>query len=154
MFVGVGIGFNAISRKYSVSGAASVGMPIPLADFETLEGVRVDLRQFQGHRLLVVFLDLECGVCLDQLDRLTDIFLGHGENLTGVVILPSNLGIQPAEMSHDYPFQIWIDSNSNTRKKFGNVRVPSFLFIDHFGILRHKFTGTLNRNMIDSLGLF
>ena len=70
LIIGGGIGFPWVHGKFSLSGAASVGLPLPDVYFETLTGNRVHFGRFQGNSLLVVFLDLECGFCLNQLNEL------------------------------------------------------------------------------------
>ena len=152
LLIGVAATLIVIRSNFPISSTASIGLPLPNVEFETLSGKTADLGCFEGSPLLVVFLDLECGFCLEQFNVLSEICRRNRWGLTTIVIVRDNPGISAAGNSlSSYPFEIWVDPHHNTRKKFGNIRAPSFFYIDRYGILRYKLDGVVTADLLDSL---
>ncbi len=142
LVAGTAGGLLWIHSNYKIESVVQIGQPLPTLSFADLDGQAVDFNHFLGQKLLVVFVELECGFCQEQFEVLEAIY-GQAEGRLVIVVVATydsflSFDSLPENFS---PFQLWIDSQRQLRRKLGVVGVPTLFLLDEYGILQYKKVG-------------
>jgi peroxiredoxin len=131
--------------------AASLGLyrwgfeqSAPDAEFVTIKGEHIRLRELRGHPVLVTFWASNCRACIEEMPDLADIYRelsAQGFKLISVVMpydLPSRV-LSLAE-AKQLPYPVALDPLGRVAETFGQVRlVPnSFLIAPDGHIVMHQ----------------
>ena len=135
--------FLWLHERYGVGSAPLIGERRPALRFSDGEGRPVNFDHFLGTKLLVVFVDLECGFCKDQFDTLLELSKRSGPDTPAIVVVVRQddvaaFGFPP---EGELPFPIWADGAGQLRSKLGAAAVPAIFVLDAQGILRHAQIG-------------
>ncbi len=134
---------NACSNHAGIDG------PAPQVSFKTLKSA-VPLRMNQlGKPLLVSFWSTSCGVCLQEMPHLADIykeFKPKGFEMVAVA-MPFDRPSDVVELSerNDWPFLVAIDLDNQVSESFGDIQVtPTAFLIDKNGNFAEKYVGAID----------
>lgn len=134
---------NACSNHAGIDG------PAPQVSFKTLKSA-VPLRLNQlGKPLLVSFWSTTCGVCLQEMPHLADLyeeFKPQGFEMVAVA-MPFDKPSDVVELSeaNDWPFLVALDLDNQVSESFGDIRVtPTAFLIDKNGNFVEKYVGAID----------
>ncbi|CAI8743554.1 peroxiredoxin family protein [Methylocaldum szegediense] len=117
---------------------------VPDAEFVTIKGEHIRLRELRGHPVLVTFWASDCRACIEELPDLAELyreFSGRGLKLISVAMaydLPSRV-VSMAE-ANKLPYPVALDPLGRLAETFGQVRlVPNSFLIGPDGhIVMHQ----------------
>jgi len=141
--LGLALLLNACSNH------AGIDRPAPRVSFKTLKSA-VPLKMNElGKPLLVSFWSTSCGVCLQEMPHLADVykeFNPKGFEMVAVA-MPFDRPSDVVELSEksNWPFLVAIDLNNQVSESFGNIKVtPTAFLIDQNGDIVEKYVGAID----------
>ena len=129
-------------------GSPAAAFDLPLAGREG----RVSLAAQHGKPVLMEVFASWCGACKRSSPRLAEAFREHGDK--GVTFLAVSVDEDPnaaARVKREWqlPFDVAIDDGSVSRG-YGISMLPTLIYIDAQGTVRHSAAGVVSRSDIDS----
>lgn len=129
----------------------------PDAEFVTIKGEHIRLRELRGHPVLVTFWASDCRACIEEMPELAELyreFSGRGLKLISVAMpydLPSRV-VHLAEAKR-LPYPVALDPLGQLTETFDRVRlVPnSFLIAPDGHIVMHRLGRIDARNLRESV---
>ncbi|HYE35588.1 TlpA disulfide reductase family protein [Methylocaldum sp.] len=133
------------------------GRSAPDAEFVTITGEHIRLRDLRGHPVLVTFWASDCRACLDEMPELAELhneLSGQGFKLISVAMpydLPSRV-VALAE-AEQLPYSVALDPLGHIAETFDRVRlVPnSFLITPDGHIVMHQLGRIDARNLREKI---
>ena len=152
----------AMALVASAAGAQPVkpGERAPNIDLKALTGSRVQLSKLRGHPVVVSFWATWCGPCRAEFPEL--IKLQQQYDSVGLRVLAVNgldqeqrteeLGMKAVRQFVDdfaVSFPIALDKRGETRRAYRIVHIPTTVFIDSAGIIRHVHVDAISREELE-----
>jgi len=124
-----------------------VGERAPEIDFPTLAGGRAQLSQLRGRPVVVTFWGTWCPPCRTEFPQLVEAYRTHRDN--GLEVLGVNQrdqerstkAVQAFIDEFAVPFPIALDARGRTRRTYRLIGLPTTIFIDSAGVVRHIHIG-------------
>jgi len=129
-------------------GSAAAAFDLPLVGEEG----RVSLAGQRGKPMLIEVFASWCGACKRSSPRLSEAFHAHqGEDVTFLAVSVDDDPSAAARVKRDWqlPFAVAIDDGSVSRG-YGISMLPTLIYIDAQGTVRHSAAGVVSRADIDS----
>lgn len=122
---------NAAARISDSSGALKIGEPAPEIKLLDLDGKKIDLADFRGNELVLLFWNPECGFCNRMLDDLKTWETNLPKDAPKLLLVST--GTIEANRSLGINSPILLDQDFATGSKFGAGGTPSAIRIDSKG---------------------
>jgi len=129
-------------------GSAAAAFDLPLAG----EDGRVSLAAQHGKPILMEVFASWCGACKRSSPRLSEAYRAHrGEDVTFLAVSVDDDPNAAARAKRDWqlPFAVAVDDGSVSRG-YGISMLPTLIYIDAQGTVRHAAAGVVSRSDIDS----
>ena len=129
-------------------GSAAAAFDLPLAGKEG----RVSLAAQRGKPMLMEVFASWCGACKRSSPRLAEAFHAHqAEDVTFLAVSVDEDPNAAARIQRDWqlPFDVALDDGSVSRG-YGISMLPTLIYIDAQGTVRHSASGVVSRSEIDS----
>ena len=132
-----------------------VGAVAPKIDLPMLRGGRVQLSQQRGRPVIVSFWGTWCPPCREEFPELVRLHGAH--SASGLVVVGVNgrdqerrtTDVQKFVDQFRVPFPIALDQRGKTRQAYRLVGLPTTVFVDTAGVIRHIHTGPISRDDLD-----
>ncbi len=126
------------------------GKPAPEIDLRTLQGGRIKLSSLRGHPVAVVFWGTWCPPCREEFPELVAAHRKYRE--AGLEVLAVNQSDQELSTrdvlafvkAYSAEFTVALDSRGKSRRSFRLIALPTTVFIDEAGTIRHVHSGPMN----------
>jgi cytochrome c biogenesis protein CcmG, thiol:disulfide interchange protein DsbE len=128
-------------------GSTAVAFDLPLAGKEG----RVSLAAQQGKPLLMEVFASWCGACKSSSPRLAEAWRAHqGDNVTFLAVSVDEDPAAAARIQREWqlPFEVALDDGTVSRG-YGISMLPTLIYIDAQGMVRHSAAGVVSRSEID-----
>ena len=128
-------------------GAAAAAFDLPLVG----QAGRISLVAQQGKPVLMEVYASWCGVCKRSSPRLAEAFRAHQhENVTFLAVSVDEDPAAAARSKSEWqiPFDVAVDDGSVSRG-YGIKMLPTLIYIDAKGTVRHSAVGSPSRSEID-----
>lgn len=146
---------NDSAAPVESSGAVKEGNPVPAVEVSTLDGEVVNLRDYQGKKVILNFWATWCPPCIAEMPHMQDYY----ENEAGdqnVEILAVNLTSKDNGMDKiesfvdDYglTFPVLLDETGALGDEFQAFTIPTTYLIDEEGVIQRKLMGPMDRDMM------
>lgn len=118
-------------------------------EFSIVDGRTLNLKQLQGHPVLVVFWATSCPACIEEMPHLIELYQDlapRGLEIIAVAMAydPPNQ-VMEMRQRKQIPYPISLDIQGKIAGAFGNVRLtPTTFLIDAQGQIVIQKTGMLN----------
>ena len=129
-------------------GSAAAAFDLPLVGQEG----RVSLAAQHGKPVLMEVFASWCSACKHSSPRMTEAFRAHeGEHVTFLAVSVDEDPSAAARVKRDWqlPFAVAVDDGSISRG-YGISMLPTLIYIDAQGTVRHSAAGVVSRSDIDS----
>ncbi|AJD92980.1 peroxiredoxin [Jeotgalibacillus malaysiensis] len=146
---------NESAAPVESSGAVKEGNPVPAVEVTTLDGEVVNLRDYQGKKVILNFWATWCPPCIAEMPHMQEYY----ENEAGdqnVEILAVNLTSKDNGMDKiesfvdDYglSFPVLLDETGAIGDEFQAFTIPTTYLIDEEGVIQRKLMGPMDRDMM------
>ena len=149
--------FLAITLSASAASAQlPAGTPAPEIDVRTLAGARFQLSALRGHPIVMTFWGTWCPPCREEFPELAGLYgKRHAEGLEIVAVNQRDQELSTSDVQHfvdefSVPFTVVLDPRGRSRRNYRLLGLPTTVFVDSAGVIRHVVSGPLGR---DQLGL-
>ena len=131
----------------------AVGQEAPDFELKSLAGGRVRLKDLRGHPILVNFWASWCVPCAAEMP----LIVAAADSLRnqGLLVVAVNLSDQERMKdvrafvdSFDLAFPVLLDEWGRVRERYGLVAVPTSVFVDAAGLVRHVISGPMESDML------
>lgn len=145
---------------FTGAGGSGVGDPAPDIRLMNLAGEPVALSDLAGRGVVLNFWATWCPPCRREMPLLEAAWQEHrpkGITIVGIDVGESPDTIKPFIGSMGVSYPIWVDAARGTEgvddtnsllARFGGVGLPTTVFIDAGGVIRHIYIGELSRGML------
>jgi len=130
------------------AGSTAAAFDLPLAGSEG----RVSLAAQRGKPVLMEVFASWCGACKRSSPRLVEAFHAHqGEDVTFLAVSVDEDPSAASRIKRDWqlPFDVALDDGSVSRG-YGISMLPTLIYIDAQGTVRHSAAGVVSRSEIDT----
>ncbi len=143
----LGIGFQHDPRALP---DALKGKMAPSFELQTLDGKPVTLDEFRGKPVLINFWSTWCEPCKYEYDLLQQAAKAYGPSVQflGVVYQDEPANVQAYLRSRLNVYPQLVDPGSELAIAFGLSGVPESYFVDAAGMVKLKYVGVLNSDVI------
>ena len=151
--------FLAIALSVSSAGAQlPVGSAAPEIDVRTLSDARFQLSALRGHPVIMSFWGTWCPPCREEFPVLAELYRKHhGAGLEVVGVNQRDQELRTTDVQHfvdelSIPFTVVIDPRGRSRRNYRLIGLPTTVFVDSGGVIRHVISGPLGQEQL-GLGL-
>jgi peroxiredoxin len=131
------VGERPLSQSRIERNGLKAGTAAPVFRLPGLDGGTVDLEDYRGRKVLLVFSDPHCGPCEELAPHLVRIHRQHRDN--GLVVLMVTRGDLEENRSkadrHGFEFPVAIQDRWNLSKEYGIFAMPLAFLIDEEGMI-------------------
>lgn len=138
----------------AATGAAAQPRPgtaAPEIDLRTLTGTRFKLSALRGHPVVVTFWGSWCPPCRTEFPELIDLF--RKQHPAGLEVVAVNQrdqewnteAVERFVQEFSVPFTVVLDLRGRTRRTYRLIGLPTTVFIDTAGVIRHSHMGPSSR---------
>ncbi|MGZ6372178.1 MAG: TlpA family protein disulfide reductase [Candidatus Limnocylindria bacterium] len=116
------------------------------------DGAPVDLRDFVGHPIWIIFWKTACAPCEAEAADVAAAYAVQrdaGLVLLGIDVWDSAAAVRDWADAHKLDYPIAIDSSSSVMDTFGVWGAPTHYFIGSDGIIRDRYFGPMTSKLID-----
>ena len=150
-----GLAWALSDRNSSISGTT-------IKDFtlQDLEGNTVHWSDLEGEVVLLNFWATWCPPCRREMPLLNAVYQDYkaqGFTVVGLAVGESEDTVRAYVDSIGVTYPVWVDGDSNRQNRtwdifdlYGGAGLPTTLFVDRAGVIRHRYIGELSRGYIDS----
>jgi peroxiredoxin len=121
------------------------GVKAPDFELKTLTGETVKLSQFEGKKVMLNFWATWCPPCQAEIPEMEQFYRDKKDE---IVILAVNIDpqydVQGFAKEKGATFPILLDEDDSVNKMYQILTIPTTFFIDEKGIIRNKFIGEMN----------
>ncbi|WP_419883987.1 peroxiredoxin family protein [Peribacillus sp. B-H-3] len=130
------------------SGSMKIGEKAPDFELNTLEGKKVKLSEFKGKKVLINFWATWCEPCKEEMPHLEEFYKKSASDtaVLAINIDPEN-DVKGYAGKMGLTFPILLDNQEKSKavnERYGVAAVPSSFLVDSKGIIRQKFIGAIN----------
>jgi len=128
-----------------------VGVPLPDGAFEDLAGAKVRLSELTCGKTLIVYVEPDCGHCVNQIKAMSKWFTGNAK-LCGILI--SNVsadGLREFQDKYGIDCRLLSDIDGRYKKAVHILSFPSNFIVDKNLRIQDVDLGELAENEIESL---
>jgi len=129
----------------------AVGAPLPDGEFEGLDGKLVRLGDITCTKTLIVYVEPECGHCVNQIRAMSKWFTGKAK---GCGILISNIstdGLRELQEKDSIDCRLLSDIDGRYKKALNIMSFPSNFIVDKDLRIENVALGELGADEIESL---
>jgi peroxiredoxin len=130
-------GERPLSQSRIERNGLKAGTTAPVFRLPALEGGTVNLEDFRGRRVLLVFSDPQCGPCEELAPHLVGIHRQHGDD--GLVVLMVTRGDLDENRRkadrYGFEFPVAVQDGWRLSKQYGIFAMPVAFFIDEEGMI-------------------
>ncbi|HEY8921969.1 MAG TPA: TlpA disulfide reductase family protein, partial [Candidatus Limnocylindria bacterium] len=129
---------------------APASPPLSLID---LEGRPVELRDFAGQPVWIIFWKTACPACEAEAADVAAAYAAHrpsGLVLLGIDVWDSPAVIQDYVAKHDLAYPIAVDTSTSFMDAYGVWGAPTHYFIGSDGVIRDRYFGPMNSELIET----
>lgn len=153
-----GLSLNPAAIKSSQIGKVASDFEVDILDgaawLPKTNAGKVSLRDLRGRYVVLNFWASWCVSCRQEAKEIETYWQRSRES--GVIVLGIAIQDEPASAkqfaaSHGKSYPIAIDSSGKTTIDYGVSGAPETFFIDPEGVIRHKETGPVTAELLDSL---
>jgi len=149
-FFVIGSAVPGIQLGQVAPGTAEAGSPeLSLTD---LDGATVDLADFEGRPIWVIFWKTACEPCEEEAPEVAAAYAAHqadGLVVIGIDIWESAAVVQDYAEGHPIAYPIAIATTPAAMDAYGVWGAPTHYFIDRSGIIRGRHFGPVTRDLIN-----
>ncbi|HKQ98913.1 MAG TPA: multiheme c-type cytochrome, partial [Candidatus Polarisedimenticolia bacterium] len=116
----------------------------PMVTGRDLDGRAVDMAQFKGQVVAILFFDQECPHCQADLPRLAPVLRAlrsRGVHAIGVASRDVGGQMRAFLKQHDVDFPVIIDADRVNFTRFASTRTPDLFIVDRDGFVRYREHG-------------
>ena len=151
--------FLATVLAASAAGAQlPVGSAAPEIDVRKLDGAQFQLSALRGRPVVMSFWGTWCPPCREEFPMLAELYRKHhGTGLEVVGVNQRDQELRTSDVQHfvdelAIPFTVVIDPRGRSRRNYRLFGLPTTVFVDTGGVIRHVISGPLGREQL-GLGL-
>lgn len=153
-----GLSLNPAAIKSSQIGKVASDFEVEILDgaawLPKTNAGKVSLRDLRGRYVVLNFWASWCVSCRQEAREIETYWQRSRES--GVIVLGIAIQDEPESakqfaVSHGKSYPIAIDSSGKTTIDYGVSGAPETFFIDPEGVIRHKETGPVTAELLDSL---
>lgn len=129
----------------------SVGSIAPNFSLETLQGERVELKDFRGKGVFLNFWGTWCKPCEEEMPYMEEEyknFKDQGVEILAVNIGESNLVVSQFVDRFGLTFPMLMDKNSEVTQLYGITPIPTTFLIDKNGEVLKVITGSMTQSHV------
>jgi peroxiredoxin len=126
----VDLGTAAVAAPVLAAGA-QVGTPAPALQLPDLDGETVDLAQFRGQRMLLLFWNPSCGFCQQMLPELKQWAASPPPGAPRLLVISA--GTAEANRAQGLSSPVLLDPTFSVGSRFGVDGTPSAVLVDAEG---------------------
>jgi thiol-disulfide isomerase/thioredoxin len=150
-----------LATMLAVSGAGAqlpVGSVAPEIDARTLSDTRFQLSALRGRPVIMTFWGTWCPPCREEFPVLAEAYRKHhGAGLEVVGVNQRDQEVRTTDVQHfvdelSIPFTVVLDPRGRSRRSYRLFGLPTTVFVDTGGVIRHVVSGPLGREQL-GLGL-
>ena len=129
------------------AGAQRVGTPAPEIDFPTQDGGRAQLSKLRGHPVIVTFWGTWCPPCRVEFPQLVEAYRKHHDQGLEVIAVDQTKwekkkqDVQAFVDEFGVTFPVALDQHGKTNRSYRLIGLPTTMFIDTGGVVRHIHIG-------------
>lgn len=126
---------------------------VPELSLQTLAGQRLNLAQWRGKPVLVIFWASTCPPCVKEIPQLVRLYQTlHPRGLELVAITmaydPPNHAVQ-AVQQYRIPYPVALDLDSTAAKSFGDIKlIPAAFLISPEGLIVQRYLGEMDLDRV------
>lgn len=129
------------------------GPPVPERTFETFEGERTSLQEFEGEPLVVNFWASWCPPCVAEMPDFERVHLARQDEVR-FVGLNTQDGLTEAEALVEQTgvtYDLGLDPDGDLFRDFEVIAMPSTYFVNRAGAIVHRHAGILSEAELHEL---
>lgn len=118
-----------------------------------LDGDPVHLGDFAGKPLWIVFWATWCIPCQQEAADIRAAFHAHasdGLQVLAIDIQEPAAAVRAYAREHDLDYAIGLDPTAAVKALYGNLGLPSHIFLDGEGVIRDRYLGQLTAELMES----
>ena len=124
-------GYAASQREAMPERGPELGEPAPDLRLADLEGETVELGDFRGEKILVLFWDPDCGFCQQILPDLKRLEENRPEDAPKLLVVSA--GAEEANREQGFSSTVVLDEQFAVGRAFGAIGTPSAVLVDEEG---------------------
>jgi peroxiredoxin len=117
-----------------------------------LDGNPVHLGDFAGKPLWIVFWATWCTPCQEEAGDIRAAFHAHGSDdlqILAIDIQEPAAAVRAYASEHDLDYAIGLDPTAAVKALYGNLGLPSHIFLDGEGVIRDRYLGQLTAELME-----
>lgn len=129
----------------------TVGEQAPPFTLQTLEGTEISLADFEGQPVMINFWATWCPPCRAEMPEMERFYVNHDIEILAVNLTStesSQNDVQEFVENMDLSFPILLDETRDIASFYNIQPLPTSLFIDGEGVIRHVNVGPMNEEMM------
>jgi peroxiredoxin len=113
------------------------GDKAPLFTLADVDGKTVSLADFQGKKVIINMLWLQCHGCVDEMPYFQEFFQAHPDvPIVAISVYDSENMLKAFGTARGLTFSLLVDPGKNLNKSYIIAGVPTTFFIDQSGIIK------------------
>lgn len=117
-----------------------------------LDGNPVHLGDFAGKPLWIVFWATWCTPCQEEAGDIGAAFHAHGSDdlqVLAIDIQEPAAAVRAYARRHELDYAIGLDPTGAVKALYGNLGLPSHIFLDGDGVIRDRYLGQLTADLME-----
>lgn len=117
-----------------------------------LDGNPVHLVDFAGKPLWIVFWATWCTPCQEEAGDIRAAFHAHGSDdlqVLAIDIQEPAAAVRAYAHRHDLDYAIGLDATGAVKALYGNLGLPSHIFLDGGAVIRDRYLGQLTADLME-----
>lgn len=137
---------NFQDQSEELARGTEIGMKAPKISLKNINNREINLKDFQGKKVLLNFWASWCPPCKEEMPALQQLESNHGRE---IIILAINIGETKATavnfmQENNLNFPVLLDRDKSTAQKYLVRGVPMSYFLDENGIITDKVVGAID----------
>jgi peroxiredoxin len=148
----IGLISFAFYQMMAKENVPEVGDRAPSFTLTTLEGKKRSLHDLQGKAVLLNFWATWCEPCRQEMPAMQtayEKYQDQGLEIVAVNMAETEIAVSAFAQQYGLTFPIWMDKEREAVQLYGVGGIPSTLFVDASGVIRHKAKGALDLSQLE-----